>query len=326
MASEIESGERALLGLQLPFTRKPFATIGAGSKTAAQLAEAVGYSFPVRAYRHLMSGDKMVGSFLDARWQKAADRAMNDIAGPYADAMANARMPWMEGYTKFQQTYDNIAADLAKQGDPIPFTDLTRDLLTNLEGVPDPGAVAAKMRQYLEATGGQLTPEHLQSIGAAAQEYHGFVQGIDNSIASMHAAMSVEGLPIKTWTGQYEKYGTRQAADVIRAGRNKILAGLSDAQKAKYNFYEMRRAWLNDLPNSSVLGNRAARDMLLRGIEEEADPITGAISHVRIKDADHVTQLQDALTQMGIPFDPRMSRKELQVVYFRHKYIEPGAG
>ncbi len=254
LADQIRSGERAVAGLQLPFTKQPFATMGAGSEWGANLVEKLGYGkySPVPLYRGLMS--KTVGGTYDPQLQQAADKAFAEIGNTYLPAMQNAAPVWRAGYEEIKATFEDVAKSLGKQGDQFPVNDMVRDVMTNLEGVPDPAGIARKMADHLGIPRNAPLPARLQAIADSGENIERLFKGVQSFEDTSRGLAAAEGVPVEFWNGQgFERYGTRMAAESI-------------TRQAKYDMLRARRAYLNNIPNSSVVANQAARDQALRGV------------------------------------------------------------
>jgi len=113
---------------------------------------------------------------------------------------------------------------------------------------------------------------------------------------------------------------SRMATDVIRAtgGKAGKRVSLVAPGERLNNWYATRRGWLNDLPDSTIMANRAAKDSELVGRQLAAD---GTISN--LKSAKHRPLLIGALKELGVVVDPKAPIRELQAKLLEARYIRP---
>lgn len=268
--NQLRSGERALLNLQVPFTKTPFASFGTG-KAAGAVGDVLQYNPAMRMLRGLFSPQPGVGGQFTRAAQQAADETAA-LMRPYADAVVNSAPAIHETSAAWTKSFQEIAKSLGKQGDEQGARELD-SLIRSIKGDLKEGTIVDIVGRKLGMTPG--TPEWETFLAKAADHkdlWYQLKQIQRESSNKIHGLWKDYGGKVGVWQNEFEEYAARKASPIV--GK-------------KYNPARERKQWLNELIQSEMSANLLSRNATLIG------RAPGAAAEM--SKADHISAMQKAI-------------------------------
>lgn len=313
-AEQIRKGERAVVGLQLPFTKKPFATMGEGSRLGAWAVEKTFYGGgrlnPMVWMRGLFShsaGAENLAEFFvrhPGQLQKAKDLAYAERQ-LLQDAMADLAPALTRKHEEIFTEFNRIAQHHGRQGDRAAFDAFSRSMLEAKQGLPHGDQMLASLRQHLELPAGASIDDIVEDSSRLADDFYDYLDTILEVQDSAYDRVRALGGPGGLLEDVYVRHSAR------RPSRPQILSRTEKATDPHYRWFLARRLVLRDMPGGSGTINAIARDPLLTATKgSQGGPLK--------------EQLRRLLGDMGIgPQDIPNKLGPLQDQYLWKRYVQP---
>ncbi|MHC4611706.1 MAG: hypothetical protein ACYS7M_15305, partial [Planctomycetota bacterium] len=312
VAQQIRTGERAAVGLKVPFAKEPFAKLGSGGSGAKLAAGAIDKLF----YSNLSPLSHLRAALSPAtggKWGETARLAGLEYAERKAqvDAILDFKSGLGETRDALQKQFGEVAEFHKAQGDEIAFGDFTRDIVETKGGLPGPEGITEALGRQMGAAGA----DNLDDLG---RQMHGYLKSMLDSENAIHERILQLGGKSKVLEDAFvDHFGHRPIPSVIARSREK--AKLAGSARTRFEFAQARRQAFKNYPGGAVGINRLSRDRVLWGLTEGDEGL------VQVPKTLHRAGLKRVLQAAGVePAGGKVGKiKELQKQYIQEIHVKP---
>ncbi len=288
IAKQIEEGDRALLGLKVPFGPQFGPQFGTKSKLAAK---AMDYLFYRGKYSPIPVARGLFSSTAGGQFTGAASRAADILADTKRQAVDQFMnvMPAMDkGMKDIEKQFFDMAKVAGDQADMDTFNEFTLRMLETKRGLPSAEEMAIGLRRHMmsespaaaikgtEELAGELH-KHLDAMIQLKNDAHGRIRELGGNL----------GVLQDTYVPHFPR----------RPGDPRIL----DPDVAKrpggyYDFEQSRKDYLRNWPGGSVGIHAVAKDKLITAARATKESFEEAMQHVAETEGRVHASVEDMLT------------------------------